>query len=57
MRRAEREITDQAAIAAIFDAAPLLYLSFHDEPAPYVVPVCFGIEGDTLWVHSARAGT
>jgi nitroimidazol reductase NimA-like FMN-containing flavoprotein (pyridoxamine 5'-phosphate oxidase superfamily) len=28
-----------------------------DEPAPYVVPVCFGRENDTLYVHSALAGT
>jgi uncharacterized protein len=57
MRRAEREITDPAAVDAILAEAPLLFLSFHDEPAPYVVPVCFGRDGDTLYVHSAPTGT
>ena len=35
----------------------MLFLSLQDEPAPYVVPACFGREEGMLYVHSARTGT
>lgn len=57
LRRAEREITDPAELDAVFAEAKVLFLSLEDEPAPYVVPVCFGREGGTLYVHSGRTGT
>ena len=56
LRRAGREIKDPAAIERIFHDATLLFLALADEPAPYVIPVCFGRVGDTLYVHSAREG-
>ncbi len=57
MRRSEREITDRHALEEILHDADLLFLALRDEPAPYVFPVCFGSEGDTLYVHSALVGT
>lgn len=57
MRRAEREITDPAQIDAILDEAQVLYVTMKDEPAPYIVPLCFGRDARTLYVHSALAGT
>jgi hypothetical protein len=57
LRRAEREITDPGELDAVLREARVLYLAFHDEPAPYVVPVCFGNEDGVLYVHSAREGT
>jgi uncharacterized protein len=57
MRRAEREVSDPALIQEILAMSPVLTLSLHDEPAPYVVPVCFGFADSTLYVHSATAGT
>jgi nitroimidazol reductase NimA-like FMN-containing flavoprotein (pyridoxamine 5'-phosphate oxidase superfamily) len=57
MRRAEREITEPALILEVLQRATVLFLAFHDSPAPYVVPVCFGHENGTLYVHSAVAGT
>jgi nitroimidazol reductase NimA-like FMN-containing flavoprotein (pyridoxamine 5'-phosphate oxidase superfamily) len=56
MRRAEREITEQAEVEAILERAPVLTLALRDEPAPYVVPVSFGYEQGTLYVHSAPRG-
>lgn len=50
-------ITDRAALDGILRAAPILYLALNAEPAPHVVPVCFGVEGDLLFVHGAAAGT
>jgi len=57
MRRAEREITDPAILDEILREARILFLGLRDEKAPYVLPVCFGHEGGTLYVHSAMAGT
>jgi nitroimidazol reductase NimA-like FMN-containing flavoprotein (pyridoxamine 5'-phosphate oxidase superfamily) len=57
MRRAESEITARAQLEEILRKAKVLFLSLRDARAPYVVPVCFGWEGDTLYVHSALSGT
>ena len=57
LRRAATEITDPGAIEKIFRDAKLLFLALADEPAPYVLPVCFGFEEGTLYVHSAKEGT
>ena len=57
MRRKEKEVTDRAAQERILRAAPILTLALRDEPAPYVVPVCFGLDGETVYVHSALVGT
>ena len=50
------KITDRSALDGILRAAPVLYLSLNADPAPYVVPVCFGVEGDRLYVHGATTG-
>jgi uncharacterized protein len=56
LRRAAREITDPNAIADIFRGAKLLFLALADQPAPYVLPVCFGFEDGVLYVHGATEG-
>jgi uncharacterized protein len=56
MRRVERQITDPALLDEVFEKAQVLFLSLHDEPAPYVVPVSFGHAEDTLYVHGAMEG-
>jgi uncharacterized protein len=57
LRRAEREVSAPAEIDAILDEAPVLYVAFRDEPAPYVIPLCFGRVDRTLYVHAALTGT
>ncbi len=49
-------ITDTAAIHEVLDAAPILYLALHAEPAPHVVPVCFGRDGEVLYIHGSLRG-
>lgn len=57
MRRAEREITDRAEIDAIIRKSLVCRLGLADaEGQPYVVPLCFGYEGDTLYFHCAAMG-
>jgi uncharacterized protein len=57
MRRAEREVTDPAALDRILQGSLVVFLALRDEPAPYVLPVCFGYEDGVLYIHSARVGT
>jgi len=57
MRRPEKEISDPEALDGVLRAASILYLALNADPAPYVVPVCFGVEGGRLYVHGAGAGT
>ncbi|MCX7038328.1 MAG: pyridoxamine 5'-phosphate oxidase family protein, partial [Spirochaetes bacterium] len=56
MSRAEREIVGRAEMEAVLARADVLSLALCDEPAPYVIPVSFGYEEGTLYVHSAPRG-
>jgi uncharacterized protein len=56
MRRADREITDAAQVAALLQRERVLYLAMCDEGTPYVLPVSYGYDGESLFVHSAAAG-
>ncbi len=49
--------TDLAEIEQILADARVVFLSFHRQPAPYVIPLFFGYERGRLYVHSARTGT
>jgi len=54
---AEKEISDPAAVMALLKRASVLHLAMVDgEGWPYVVPVCFGVSGDRIYVHGAREG-
>jgi len=56
MRRKEKEITDRAEIEAIIAKAQVCRLAMTDEDRPYIVPLCFGYENNTLYFHSASTG-
>jgi nitroimidazol reductase NimA-like FMN-containing flavoprotein (pyridoxamine 5'-phosphate oxidase superfamily) len=56
MRRKEKEITDKTAMESIILRSSVCRLAFSEENRPYIVPLCFGYEGDTLYFHSAREG-
>lgn len=56
MRRADRGVTDRAAIDVVLRRAEVLHLGMTGEDGPYVVPVNFGYDGTALWVHCAEAG-
>ena len=49
-------VTDPAEIARILGQSSVLFLVIHREPAPYAVPMFFGHEESTLYVHSAPRG-
>jgi len=56
MRRSEREIKDRSEIDAIIRSCQVCRLGLCDGREPYVVPLCFGYDGQTLYLHAATEG-
>ena len=56
MRRKDKEIIDQDEIQAIIDRSLVCRLAMVDGDTPYIVPLCFGYDSDTLYFHSANTG-
>jgi len=56
MRRADREITDRAAMDDLLRRHQVLYLALPDESAPYVIPITYGYDGECLYLHCAAEG-
>ncbi len=56
MRKKEREITDRQDIDAVIRNSPAGRLGLSDDGEPYVVPLCFGYDGDALYFHCAKEG-
>ena len=59
MRRNDRAVTDPAEIVDIMSRCEVLHLAIAAQPAPYLLPVNFGMEPDglTVYVHGAMEGT
>ena len=59
MRRNDRAVTDPVEIVDIMVRCEVLHLAIAAQPAPYLLPVNFGMEPDgmTLYVHGAMEGT
>ena len=56
MRRKEKQVTDSTAIESIIDRAQICHLAMVDCDAPYVVPLNFGYQDNSLYCHSAAEG-
>ncbi|MCF7859366.1 MAG: pyridoxamine 5'-phosphate oxidase family protein [Candidatus Cloacimonetes bacterium] len=56
MRRKEREITNKNMMLEIIDQAETCWLALNGKNKPYVVPVNFGLEDDTIYIHCAPEG-
>ncbi|MBI5580578.1 MAG: pyridoxamine 5'-phosphate oxidase family protein [Deltaproteobacteria bacterium] len=56
MRRKEKEITDRAEMEAVIAEAKICRLAMCDGDQPYVVPLCFGYEAGSFYVHCAAEG-
>lgn len=56
MRKAHKQITDQAQLEAILDQAPVLRLAMCKDGQPYVTPLNFGRIGQSIYVHTCREG-
>ncbi len=56
MRRADKEITDRNEIEDILKGQKVLRLGLCDGEMPYVVPLSFGYDGESIFIHSAKEG-
>ena len=56
MRRAEKEIKDRRRIDSIIRRCRVCRLGMADGDTPYVIPICFGYDGQFLYFHSAPQG-
>ena len=56
MRKKDKQINDIAAIENILGKASVCRLGLCEENQPYVVPLCFGYEDNTLFFHCAEQG-
>ena len=56
MRRKDKEISEISDINAILKKAKVCRLGMVNGDRPYVVPLCFGFQGNVLYFHSALNG-
>jgi nitroimidazol reductase NimA-like FMN-containing flavoprotein (pyridoxamine 5'-phosphate oxidase superfamily) len=56
MRRKKNEITAPAQMHAMIQASPVMRLALCRENEPYVVPMSFGFNGESIFFHSAPEG-
>lgn len=56
MRRDDREIGDRQEIDCIISRARVCRLALCQDGQPYIVPLCFGYDGQALYFHSANEG-
>ncbi|MFH1103068.1 MAG: pyridoxamine 5'-phosphate oxidase family protein [Pseudomonadota bacterium] len=56
MRRKEKEILNKEEIESIIRKSAVCRLAMAEKETPYVVPLCFGYDQNTLFFHSATEG-
>lgn len=56
MRRLDKQISDPNLIEEIFQKGTIVHVAMLDDDKPYQVPLNYGYENNTLYMHSARAG-
>jgi nitroimidazol reductase NimA-like FMN-containing flavoprotein (pyridoxamine 5'-phosphate oxidase superfamily) len=56
MRRRDREIETREEIDEITRSAEVCRIAFARANEPYVVPVSFGYDGESIYIHTARTG-
>jgi uncharacterized protein len=56
LRRKEKQIQDQAELESIISRAQICRLAMTVDNRPYLVPLSFGYDSNTLYFHSASEG-
>lgn len=56
MRRKEQEITERSEIDGIISKSQVFRLAMVDGDKPYIVPLCLGYDGKSIYFHCAREG-
>ena len=50
----EKAVYDRETVHAVLDQAPVAHVAFVQDGAPVVVPMIFGRENETIFLHGAR---
>lgn len=56
MRRHDKEIPSRTEIDAVIKRAKVCRLAFARNNEPYLVPISFGYDGTTIFIHTAPKG-
>ena len=56
MRKTDKEIKDRTAIDAIINNCLVCRIALCKDNRPYIVPVSFGYDGSSLYIHTAKDG-
>ncbi len=56
MRREDKQIKSQTEINRIINQALVCRLAFSKNDSPYIVPVSFGYNGSSIFIHTAKEG-
>jgi len=56
MRKKDKEITDRKTLDSIIYNAEICHLAGCLDDQPYVIPISFGYDGKTIYIHTARSG-
>ncbi|MGM0539576.1 MAG: pyridoxamine 5'-phosphate oxidase family protein [Thermodesulfobacteriota bacterium] len=56
MSQNEKFITEPEAIKAVIRRCNVCRLGLAREDEPYIVPVCFGFDGQSLYIHTGTTG-
>lgn len=56
MRRRDKEITGREAIDSVITHSQVCRLGLCDDGVAYIVPLCFGYDGSSLYFHGAGEG-
>ncbi|MCP4673635.1 MAG: pyridoxamine 5'-phosphate oxidase family protein, partial [Desulfobacula sp.] len=56
MRRKEKEIVEKSDIEAVIQKSIVCHLGLSDNNIPYIVPLCFGYQDNTIYVHGSLKG-
>ena len=56
MRRKDKEISEKHSIEKVIKESLVCRLALAKENIPYLIPVSFGYDGKSLYVHTAKEG-
>jgi nitroimidazol reductase NimA-like FMN-containing flavoprotein (pyridoxamine 5'-phosphate oxidase superfamily) len=56
MRRTDKEIRSREEIDAIIRGSDVCRIAMAMDEMPYIVPVSFGYDGESIYIHTAKEG-
>jgi uncharacterized protein len=56
MRRKDKEISDRQLIDSVISISQVCHVGLCDEGHAYIVPMCFGYDGQNIYLHCAKEG-